>query len=402
MPVPEISGVMAVTKDDDQCGVCKIKVENSEDGLQCDGMCDLWFHRTCLNMDTSKYKAIRKIADVIQWICVPCIGRLNMLKKTGISPEDGLDLFLMISNLTTLVKELRHDKTITQVNQINNTLNNDNVQTESEVNKCDLVPEMSITHENGHENKVLAKEPITAPRQNSKKAEQTISRTKSMTYAAKVTTKTDGQRNAGMNHDMTNSRERSASLSEIENNLRHVEVISAEENESVNTLEAVNGQEVRVSVSETEDRKNGWVMQRNRRNVRRTNSHSNRSETEKGNGGGQRVTSNPNLNQPRRNNNIIVGSSDNNETLVGEKRAWFHLGKVKSGTTVDTVKNFIQTKFKDDGCVVEKLESKGANESFKVGIDFSRKDEILHSEHWPKNVTLKRFLFKRPFIKPQG
>lgn len=42
--------------------------------------------------------------------------------------------------------------------------------------------------------------------------------------------------------------------------------------------------------------------------------------------------------------------------LSGERRAWFHLGKVKAGTSVEDVENFLKTKFTENqDLIVEKL-----------------------------------------------
>ncbi|KAG8273484.1 hypothetical protein J6590_019193, partial [Homalodisca vitripennis] len=96
----------------------------------------------------------------------------------------------------------------------------------------------------------------------------------------------------------------------------------------------------------------------------------------------------------RRSNKILVGTGETN-LIQGTKMAWFHLGKVKSGTSEEEVKNFIKTSFPGTGFIVEKMECKGVNERFKIGVDFTMKDKVTDISLWPKNVTLKRFLFKR-------
>jgi len=86
----------------------------------------------------------------------------------------------------------------------------------------------------------------------------------------------------------------------------------------------------------------------------------------------------------------------------GDKKAWFHLGKVKAGTSEQEVSTFIKHSFNLE-CIVEKLDAKGINSSFKLGVDFEHRDVLLDSSVWPKHITLKRFLFKRQMTnhKPQ-
>lgn len=97
----------------------------------------------------------------------------------------------------------------------------------------------------------------------------------------------------------------------------------------------------------------------------------------------------------RPNNKVIVGTSDEPSLFSGDKKAWFYLGRVKKGTSIDSVTEFVSNNFSGINVVAEKLDSKGTNDSFKVGVDFHRKDELMNSSIWPKNVHLKRFLFRR-------
>jgi len=68
---------------------------------------------------------------------------------------------------------------------------------------------------------------------------------------------------------------------------------------------------------------------------------------------------------------------------------------VKKGTTEEDVQRFVEASFPKIDFVVEKLDSKGENCSFKLGVDFTHKDVVMDSACWPKNTTLKRFLFLR-------
>lgn len=89
--------------------------------------------------------------------------------------------------------------------------------------------------------------------------------------------------------------------------------------------------------------------------------------------------------------------------MSGEKRAWFHLGKIKNGTTEAEVKSFIDTAFPGIDFIVEKLDSKGQNSSFKLAFDFEHKEKVLDNTEWPKYATLRRyFLYKRPLSKQTG
>lgn len=77
--------------------------------------------------------------------------------------------------------------------------------------------------------------------------------------------------------------------------------------------------------------------------------------------------------------------------------------KDKNGTTEAEVKSFIDTAFPGIDFVVEKLDSKGQNSSFKLAFDFEHKEKLLDNTKWPKYATLRRhFLYKRPLSKQTG
>ncbi|RZF35360.1 hypothetical protein LSTR_LSTR017063, partial [Laodelphax striatellus] len=90
--------------------------------------------------------------------------------------------------------------------------------------------------------------------------------------------------------------------------------------------------------------------------------------------------------------NGMVGAGEiGSGLLTGEKRAWFHLGKIKRGTSVADVESFLTSAFPEFNISVEKLNSKGIYESFKLGIDFIHREKISNPLLWPKNVILRRF-----------
>lgn len=97
---------------------------------------------------------------------------------------------------------------------------------------------------------------------------------------------------------------------------------------------------------------------------------------------------------------VITVGCGQNTMLTGVKRAWFHLGKVKKGTSKDSVDLFLKETFPDTDFEVEKLVTKGTTDSFRLGVDFSMKDKVIDNSLWPKNIVLKRFLFRRPNHNP--
>lgn len=96
-----------------------------------------------------------------------------------------------------------------------------------------------------------------------------------------------------------------------------------------------------------------------------------------------------------RKSSFVIGTKDTAGLVAGEKKAWLYLGRLHSDTTEEAVKKYISDSFADVTATVERLESKGSNASFKVGVDFEKKDKLFNSSVWPKDAVLKRFLFRR-------
>jgi len=92
---------------------------------------------------------------------------------------------------------------------------------------------------------------------------------------------------------------------------------------------------------------------------------------------------------------IQVGRGEGNELVSGPKKAWLHIGKLRKETTEEQVKLFLKQRLPKSESTVTKLESKGENASFRVGVDFLLKDTVMNPDFWPSNVTFRRFLFKR-------
>lgn len=76
----------------------------------------------------------------------------------------------------------------------------------------------------------------------------------------------------------------------------------------------------------------------------------------------------------------MFGTGENSELLVaGSKKAWIFLGRLRFDTSEDTVKEFVKNSFPDTEVTVEKLESKGTNASFRLSVDFDKKEEFMNS-----------------------
>ncbi|XP_063915315.1 uncharacterized protein LOC135131472 [Zophobas morio] len=69
------------------------------------------------------------------------------------------------------------------------------------------------------------------------------------------------------------------------------------------------------------------------------------------------------------------------------KRAWFYVGKVVKNIETSSVKAYITKKLSTDEVIVENLKLQGTYDAFKVGVNFSLKDNLLREDFWPQGIS---------------
>ena len=67
------------------CGKYGNEVEDEQDGVQCEGKCQSWFHATCVNI-SGEYDRLSTSDDI--WECETCGGSLPALNSV-----DAVDVF---------------------------------------------------------------------------------------------------------------------------------------------------------------------------------------------------------------------------------------------------------------------------------------------------------------------
>lgn len=91
---------------------------------------------------------------------------------------------------------------------------------------------------------------------------------------------------------------------------------------------------------------------------------------------------------------VGVGSEDGNTLKAQPKRAWYYLGNCNSDVTIEDVRTYFMKKFNNVKLLVlEKLDSKGKCNSFKLATDFKHKDSIMTPTSWPNGITIRRFRY---------
>lgn len=72
-----------------KCKICKIQVQDSDQGISCD-VCLMWWHATkCLKYSTEKYELLS--GDNVGWYCDGCKGPAKVLKNQMVTIQEKLD-----------------------------------------------------------------------------------------------------------------------------------------------------------------------------------------------------------------------------------------------------------------------------------------------------------------------
>lgn len=370
---------MAAGDDVELCPVCNKSVCDSDNGLQCDAFCNKWHHISCVNVNVTTYKKIINLQDNVKWICVHCTGRLASTKQhavSDVSVEDYASLRDLVGNLLKLVQDIVSNNV-----EINRKL--DNI-IEEKLRLCTDTARAgsgSLTHELTARDSDIRQSLVSAHSTDMLNADMTIE-TSLNKYSDAVKAKTVGQIEDVLDCPMLVTDD----WQTIKTRKKGSNLIS---DNTLNRQGNVSGRS-KLTVAKSRPQ--------NRRGV-----HSNQTHKISAINGDVQVATSISGKRFSNSRGFVVGTSDNTDTIVaGEKRAWFYVGRVKGGTNADAIKNLITSKLPGVTPTVDKLDSIGTNDSFKVSVEFDRRDELLDGSIWPKNVIIKRFLFKRVIKKPLG
>lgn len=378
---------MAVDKEDVCCPKCKINVHNSDEALFCDGFCSTWFHASCVNIVSAQYQLISQLHDKISWICERCQARIDKLRIQVISNEDYLNLHEMVVGLVSVVKGVV----------------NDNLALNSRIDDIsECVSNFKLSKDHVYLRKQQAVVQTQPTNQSSKKPE--ITETQKIFLNKKAQ---DNQQPHDLGSEIklskNNKKEAVQSLLSKPNEKPNCQnEINIDKPILLNDVSEENSNYVSITddFQDSSDKENDWKEIKKNKKGKLNNTQGPMKTFAKvvaENSSSTSTKSSDSSNRPRptRNMTVVVGSASGNSSIIGTKRAWFHIGKVSKNTDEKAVLDFVKKEFSQEDAVVEKLESKGQNSSFRLGVDFAIKDKIMKGDVWPKNVTVKRFLFLR-------
>lgn len=69
------------------------------------------------------------------------------------------------------------------------------------------------------------------------------------------------------------------------------------------------------------------------------------------------------------------------------------MGKVDNDTNINEIKTYICEKLSSEDVIVDKLPTKGTFQSFRIGVKFIYKDNLLKEDFWPEGIIVRRFNF---------
>lgn len=100
----------------------------------------------------------------------------------------------------------------------------------------------------------------------------------------------------------------------------------------------------------------------------------------------------------RRNaNTIIRGTRLMEESSLQSGETWLFVGGLHHNTQEDALINYIKRNGVEGEIQCERLDTRGRNRAFKVGIPLSYISSVKTPDFWPQGVTVKRYSFRRPW-----
>ncbi|KAG8275265.1 hypothetical protein J6590_089952 [Homalodisca vitripennis] len=396
-------------------GSCSKAVLDRHNAIMCYGICKKWWHIACASISKPQYDHFKNISSMpgIKWYCVSCLP--NAVIKQSTESASGTDLHpsnesdcsailnVVVTELEEITKnnlslskrlsELENENNVfrTQLNEIMRHFHaNSKIETSTNESKEPNRSENGSGKEScsNTSNSVINPEIGMEPNLSEYVNEITDDKIKTPSYVDIVKTRTSKRLTNRICQDVNNKNVEASLGSNSDSDTTRTETSLVASDD--------------VSPSKTENKLNkDWqAVGPRRKNVR---NKIGKLDSEVRNGlckanlglSKNRVSPYPESSKYKKKHSFIIGTGDSvSSSLLGAKKAWFHLGKVAIGTSEEDVQCFVSKAFPNISFSVEKLENKGVNKSFKLGVDFLHKDKVMDCTRWPRNVTLKRFLFR--------
>lgn len=383
---------MAVDEENSECSVCKLIVNDDDNALFCDGFCRTWFHIQCVKVPKDIFENIGQLHEYIQWTCEVCLKRIDNMRSYVCSTEDYLNLHEMIGKLIKVTKDITKDNL-----DINNKL--------ALIQEQNKILTIRLTSKETPEVKYAMTAKIIADDNNMTNSTASEWETNDtelpsvINHAGKSPLDSPCERTDAKDRREKRRFDHGSPIDTRSD--RPIEVKTVTNNEKKNKVNLYSNV-VRLRKEEgnsdlerlvsTPQEKLAEEDQPYKKVLSRKELKKNNINSEVKNSSPNQQKDKPNQPQHRKSFKVTVGSGGNE--LTGVKRAWFHLSRVKSETTEEEVRTYLEGKFPTQkSFIIEKQESKGRNASFKIGADFHLKDDMMDGSFWPRNVVVKRFLF---------
>lgn len=98
----------------------------------------------------------------------------------------------------------------------------------------------------------------------------------------------------------------------------------------------------------------------------------------------------------KRKPNTIKGSNDIKSSIEGvEKYEYVYVGHIKGNKDINALEDYMKNMWPKQTFKIKKLENKGNNSSFMVGVAQSLKKQIYDPTKWPQGIIVKDYVFFR-------
>lgn len=86
---------------------------------------------------------------------------------------------------------------------------------------------------------------------------------------------------------------------------------------------------------------------------------------------------------------VLIGTKQTTDLQAVEKKACLYVGKLRSSTTEETLKKYLNKNGVKGVTECEELATRGNTKAFKVGIPFKLLGETENTSFWPEGVLIR-------------
>lgn len=95
------------------CSECNVKIKKDEGRIQCEGVCQKWYHTVCVDINDKENKMMLNLGHKVIWMCKNCVGWLTQAKLAASLDDRLKEISIDIKNVKSDIEQVNRNAVLT-------------------------------------------------------------------------------------------------------------------------------------------------------------------------------------------------------------------------------------------------------------------------------------------------